>query len=59
MGRFLAPSNYDWSADGAWLAILANDRAINLVAPDYDYQQLILRPPSTCGAIAWATPQRP
>ena len=56
MTGFVIPANYDWSADGQWLAILASDRAVNLVAPAHDYQQVIIRPPSTCTALAWISP---
>ncbi|HUM67420.1 MAG TPA: hypothetical protein PLK31_01070 [Chloroflexota bacterium] len=44
---------FDWSADGRWLAQVMNNGVINLVAPDYDYQTLIVHDNGNCSSLAW------
>jgi hypothetical protein len=47
---------FDWSADGRWLAQVMNNGIINLVAPDYNYQTLIVHDHGSCSALAWVNP---
>lgn len=47
---------FDWSADGRWLAQIMNNGVINLVAPDYDYQTLIVHDNGNCSSLAWVNP---
>ncbi len=47
---------FDWSADGRWLAQIMNNGVINLVAPDYDYQTLIVHDNGNCTSLAWVNP---
>lgn len=44
---------FDWSADGRWLAQIMNNGVINLIAPDYDYQTLIVHDNGNCSSLAW------
>ncbi|MCP4362005.1 MAG: hypothetical protein GY796_28675 [Chloroflexi bacterium] len=44
---------FDWSADGKWLALILNNGTINLIAPAYDYQELVLHEMGQCSSIAW------
>ncbi|MBE7531234.1 MAG: hypothetical protein HS099_16055 [Ardenticatenaceae bacterium] len=44
---------FDWSADGRWLAQIMNNGVINLIAPDYDYQTLIVHEKGNCSSLAW------
>lgn len=51
---FTSPSNlYDWSADGQWLAIILNERAFLLSAPDYNYQQILPHSFGQCSNVLW------
>jgi hypothetical protein len=47
---------FDWSADGRWLAFVLNQGTINLIAPEYGYQQLILHELGNCQSLAWVNP---
>jgi hypothetical protein len=53
---FLPAYPFDWSADGRWLAQIMNNGIINLVAPDYNYQTLILHDNGNCTSLAWVNP---
>ncbi len=46
-------SGFDWSADGAWLALLVDERFVYLIAPAYDYRQNIWLDLGNCSSIAW------
>lgn len=48
---------FDWSANGRWLALIMNNGAINLIAPGYNYQQLILHDFGNCSSVAWVNPR--
>jgi Tol biopolymer transport system component len=47
---------YDWSVDGRWLAISAEDNVLDLVAPDFDYQRFLPHDFGVCTSIAWISP---
>lgn len=47
---------FDWSADGRWLAQIMNNGIINLIAPDYGYQTLIVHDNGNCSSLAWVNP---
>lgn len=47
---------FDWSLDGNWLAFIRDDNAIGLIAPAYDYQQIIIHDVGTCTSLAWINP---
>lgn len=56
VSSFVPTYNFDWSADGNWLVFILNNGAINLVAPEYDYQHVILHDFGNCSSIAWVNP---
>ena len=43
---------FDWSADENWL-VIPEDRALHLVAPAYEYQQIIFHDLNGCNLVAW------
>lgn len=45
-------SQYDWSADGQWLAVL-NDGVLHLIAPNQDYQYSVIPESAGCVFAAW------
>ncbi|MBK8901899.1 MAG: hypothetical protein IPM53_11985 [Anaerolineaceae bacterium] len=47
---------FDWSLDGTWLAFIRDDNVIGLVAPAYDYQQMLIHDMGTCTSLAWINP---
>jgi Tol biopolymer transport system component len=53
----LLPTNmYDWSADGRWLALLVDEKVLNLVEPEQNSQQLIRPDLGPCSSLAWSNP---
>lgn len=52
---FLFPG-YDWSADGQWLLRVENG-FIQLIAPDEDYQEILVHDHASCNFAAWINPQ--
>lgn len=46
-------SLHDWSADGHWLAMIADDDKIALALPDSDFYQIIQHPFGPCTSVAW------
>jgi hypothetical protein len=53
----LLPTNmYDWSADSRWLALLVDEKVLNLVEPEQNYQQLIRHDLGPCSSLAWSNP---
>ncbi len=46
-------SGFDWSADGAWLALLVDERFVHLIAPESDYRQNVWLDLGSCSSIAW------
>jgi hypothetical protein len=49
----LFPANYDWSADGGWLAVASSERGVVLHAPAFGFRQVLIREPGDCPVIAW------
>ncbi len=50
---------FDWSADGRWLAHIMDNGyqgVINLVAPAENYQKLIVHENLGCSSLAWVNP---
>lgn len=47
---------FDWSLDGNWLAFIRDDNVIGLIAPAYDYQQMIFQDAGLCTSLAWINP---
>ena len=47
---------FDWSLDGNWLAFIRDDNVIGLIAPAYDYQQMIFKDVGLCTSLAWINP---
>ena len=43
---------YDWSADGRWL-LRIDDGFMQLIAPDFDYQEIIVHDHVVCNFAAW------
>lgn len=50
---------YDWSSDGKWVAILINNLAFALFAPDEGYQRVVYFGPSNCGSLSWVDTSSP
>lgn len=53
---FLPMPAHDWSADGRWLLTNINERFFGLVAPEFEYQQLLRHDLGKCLAVLWAEP---
>jgi dipeptidyl aminopeptidase/acylaminoacyl peptidase len=47
---------FDWSRDGNWLAFTRDSNVIGLLAPAYDYQQMIIHEEGNCTSLAWINP---
>jgi WD40 repeat protein len=47
---------YDWSANGQWLAMLADDNKIALTIPGTDYYQIIQHEHGNCVSVVWINP---
>ena len=47
---------HDWSANGQWLALLANNNQIALTIPGTDHYQIIQHGHGPCASLAWVTP---
>jgi Tol biopolymer transport system component len=50
---FALANTYDWSADGQWLVIAQESQTMALVAPAYDYLQLIPHNLGACSNVVW------
>ncbi|MEZ4593516.1 MAG: hypothetical protein R3D55_20595 [Chloroflexota bacterium] len=50
---FFPAFTFDWSQDGNWLAFTRDDNVIGLMAPAYDYQQMIFHDEGSCISLAW------
>ena len=61
LANYVPAQNHDWSADGRWLARLADDY-VELVAPAHGPYRRFLAPPSHyrgarhCSSLAWVNP---
>ena len=53
---FVPAFNFDWSLDGNWLAFARDNNVIGFLAPDYDYQQMVVHDGDTCISLAWVNP---
>jgi hypothetical protein len=49
-------SAYDWTADGAWLAVVKHEHTVNLIAPESGYSQFLTHPLDACLSVAWMYP---
>ncbi len=47
---------HDWSANGQWLALLANNNQIALTIPGTDHYQIIQHSYGPCASLAWINP---
>jgi hypothetical protein len=56
---YLPAYAFDWSADGNWLALILNNGAISLIAPQFGYQHIILHEVGNCSSLAWVNPAQP
>lgn len=45
--------SYDWSDDGRWL-VIAGDKFFRLMAPEYEYEQLVPHDFDYCGYARWS-----
>ena len=50
---FFPAFTFDWSQDGNWLAFIRDNNVIGLMAPAYDYQQMIFHTEGNCISLAW------
>ena len=46
-------AGFDWSADGAWLALLVDGRFLHLIAPADDFRQNVWLDLGRCSSVAW------
>lgn len=46
---------WDWSADERWL-VIADDRLLHLIAPEYGYQRTVLHNLTGCRSVSWTNP---
>ncbi|GJM43155.1 MAG: hypothetical protein DHS20C20_34370 [Ardenticatenaceae bacterium] len=53
---FFPAFTFDWSSDGNWLAFSRDNNVIGLLAPAYDYQQMIIHEEGSCTSLAWVNP---
>ncbi|MAT97396.1 MAG: hypothetical protein CL608_09665 [Anaerolineaceae bacterium] len=53
---FFPSFTFDWSMDGNWLAFTRDSNVIGLLAPAYDYQQMIVHEEGNCTSLAWINP---
>jgi hypothetical protein len=53
---FFPSFTFDWSRDGNWLAFTRDNNVIGLLAPAYDYQQMIIHEEGNCTSLAWVNP---
>ena len=53
---FFPAFTFDWSRDGNWLAFTRDNNVISLMAPAYDYQQMIFHEEGNCTSLAWINP---
>lgn len=56
---FFPAFTFDWSMDSNWLAFTRDKNVIGLMAPAYDYQQMILHEEGDCASLAWINPPPP
>ncbi|KAA3664161.1 MAG: hypothetical protein DWQ04_07125 [Chloroflexi bacterium] len=47
---------FDWSADGNWLLTILDDGLLQLIAPDYNYRQVIEHEFGDCQMVSWVNP---
>ncbi len=47
---------FDWSADGNWLLSILDDGLLQLIAPDYNYRQVIAHEFGECQMVSWVNP---
>lgn len=53
---FFPAFSFDWSLDSNWLAFTRDNNVIGLIAPDYDYQRMILHDEGECTSLSWVNP---
>ena len=53
---FFPAFSFDWSLDSNWLAFTRGNSVIGLIAPDYDYQRMILHDEGECTSLSWVNP---
>ena len=44
---------FDWSTDGEWLLSILDDGLLQLIAPDYNYRQVIEHDFGECQMVSW------
>ncbi len=47
---------FDWSADGNWLLTILDNGLLQLIAPDYNYRQVISHEFGECQMVSWVNP---
>ncbi|MCA9978396.1 MAG: hypothetical protein KC413_21700, partial [Anaerolineales bacterium] len=51
--NFVGGSEFDWSADGKWLAVMLGTEGFVLSVPDEDYIQFVPYTGGLCAAVSW------
>lgn len=47
---------FDWSADGNWLLTILDNGLLQLIAPEYNYKQVLAHELGDCQSVAWVNP---
>lgn len=50
---FIGSTQFDWSADGQWLAALMGAEGLALIVPGQDYVEFVPHEAGLCAAVSW------